>query len=166
MCWRFLSFSRSWAITCALLLVSSSLTLACDPQQSAEGREVKVCVVTIVASETDTKIDPRLECIAKEIQKVYPQYKGFRLAKMTCKSIPVSGSETFAVFADQKATVTVHRNGEKDAGRVQLTITPPTLGEITYTTACGKFFPIMTRYKTKNKEILILAVRCQACNKK
>jgi len=126
--------------------------------------EVRVSVVAILASETCTEVDWRLQCIAKEVQKVHPQLKlkGFRLAKMTCKAVPVRGSETFELAVDQTAAVTVLRAADKE-NKVQLKVTPPTLGEITYTTTCGKFFPIVTGYQTKNGEWLILAVRVQPC---
>jgi len=127
-------------------------------------REVKVSVVAILASEQDNKIDPRLQGIAREIQRHHPQLKGFRMAKMTSKSVPVRGAtESFELVADQKADITVLKTADKN-DKVQLKITPPTLGEITYTTTCGKFFPIVTRYQTSNNESLIIAIRVQPCN--
>jgi hypothetical protein len=38
------------------------------------------------------------------------------------------------------------------------------MGEITYSTPCGKFLPIMTEYVTKNGQVMILAVRVQPCS--
>jgi len=143
----------------AVSLLGSTLA-ADDPPPM---REVKVSVVAILASEQDNKIDPRLEAIAKEIQKHHPQLKGFRMGKMTDKKVPVrGGSESFELVADQKADITVLKTADRN-DKVQLKITPPTLGEITYTTTCGKFFPIMTRYQTSNNESLIVAVRVQPC---
>src|SRR5438093_1116861 len=99
-------------------------------------REVNVSVVAILASEQDNKIDPRLEGTAREIRKIHPQLKGFRMGKMTDKKVPVRGaSESFELVADQKAEITVLKTADKN-GKVQLKITPPTLGEITYTTTC------------------------------
>jgi len=46
-----------------------------------------------------------------------------------------------------------------------MTIKPPTLGEITYSTTCEKFFPIVTRYVTKDKERLIIAIMVEPCKK-
>ena len=43
-------------------------------------------------------------------------------------------------------------------------IPPPLVGEITYMTICGKFFPIVTRYQTKDKDRLIIAVMVKPCN--
>ena len=44
------------------------------------------------------------------------------------------------------------------ANRVRLAVKAPLAGEITYTTCCSKFFPIMTRYLTKDNERLIIAI--------
>ena len=83
------------------------------------------------------------------MQKVNPKLTSFRLAKMTCKSIKIGGRDTFDLVDDQVAVVTIE---SKDAdGRVQLRVAPPLLGEITYSTTCGKFLPIVTRYETKTR---------------
>jgi hypothetical protein len=143
------------------LLLLGTFAPAADGQPD---NEVKVSVVAILASETGKEVDARLEGIAKEVRKIHPQMTGFRLAKMTCKSVPVSGAETFELVADQTASITVLKPADKQ-NRVQLKVTPPTLGEITYTTSCGKFFPIVTRYQTSNRESLIIAIRVQPCPK-
>ena len=138
------------------------------PVANGEGTnhaEVKVSVVAVLASETSTEIDSRLKSVAAEVRKKQPQLTGFRLAKMTCKPVAVKGEESFELVAGQQTTVTVLKSADRD-NRVQLKVSPPTLGDITYTTACGKFFPIMTHYQTPNKEVLIIAVRVQPCNKK
>ncbi len=145
-----------------LLLLAPRPGLVCPDKPLAPG-EVRVSIVSILACEKSNRVDPRVECIAREVQKVHPHLKGFRMAKMTCKAVPVRGTETFELVVDQEAQVTVVKPNDKD-GRVQLKVTPPTLGEITYTTACGKFFPIVTRYHTKNGELLIIAVRVQPCD--
>jgi hypothetical protein len=38
------------------------------------------------------------------------------------------------------------------------------VGEITYSTICGKCFPIVTRFQTKDRERLIVAVMVRPCN--
>ena len=55
------------------------------------------------------------------------------------------------------------RHAADSKNRVGLTVKAPLQGEIQYTTCCGKFFPIVTRYQTKNKELLIVAIRVQPC---
>lgn len=143
------------------------LLLALNGPNRIEAREtpIRVTVVAILATEKDSKVDPRLVGVAQEIQKLDPKLTGFRMSKMTCKSLPVGRSETFDLVADQKVTVTVKSGMDKE-GWVQLVIAPPLLGEITYNTTCGKFLPIITRYRTKNKELLLLAIRVQPCNGK
>ena len=152
-----------WAVLLAGLLLPICSATGCQGKPLGKG-EVRVSVVAILASQSCTEVDPRLACIAKEVQKVHPQLKlkGFRLAKMSCKPVPVRGSETFELVVDQTVAITVLRDADKE-NKVQLKVTPPTLGEITYRTTCGKFFPIVTGYQTKNGEWLILAVRVQPC---
>jgi hypothetical protein len=144
----------------ALVFLCATGRLQADPQ-----KEVRVSVVAILASETNTQIDPRLKNVAAEVRKKYPQLKGFRLGQMTCKEVAVNAADSFALVADQQATVTLLKPADKD-NKVQLKVSPPTLGDITLTMDCGKFFPIMTQYQTANKESLIIAVRVQPCNKK
>ena len=154
--------ANRWMIA---LLASAGLLrgtpLAADDQPA---NNVKVSVVAILASEKDSPADPRLADIAAEVRKRHPQLKGFRLAKMTCKSVPKGTTESFELVADQTASITVMRAADKN-NDVQLKVSPPTLGEITYTTKCGKFFPIVTRYQT-NRESLIIAIRVQPCHGK
>jgi hypothetical protein len=132
----------------------------------AEG-PVKVSVLSILATDTHDKVHPKVECIAREVRKVEPKLTGFDLARSTCKSVAVGARETFELADNQSATVVIDRwTGEDKKERVQLKITPPMLGEITYTSACGKFLPIVTRHRTANNELLILAVRVQHCSGK
>lgn len=126
---------------------------------------VKVSVVVIVASEIEDRVDPKLKCIADEVQAVDRRLKGFRLIKMVCKSLPPGEPEVFPLLDDQKATVQIERPADMQ-NRVTLRLTPPLLGEITYTTLCGKFLPIVTRYRPAPRERLILAVRVQPCSGK
>jgi hypothetical protein len=126
---------------------------------------VKLSVVAILASEDSTKVDPRLKCIARELQKMNPKLTGFRIATMTYKTVKVGADAPFDLVDDQSVSVTVERGTDKDH-RVQLKVGPPLLtGEVTYDTVCGKYLPIITRYRTKNNEQLILAIRVQPCPK-
>jgi len=135
--------------------------VAADPPKP----NVKVSVLVIIASEVKDEVDPKLKCIADEVRAADPRLKGFRVEKMICKSLPPRGRETFAVLDDQKATIQVE--GPADANnKVTLHFTPPQLGEITYATCCGKFLPVITRYRPTPDERLILAVRAQPCSGK
>jgi hypothetical protein len=126
---------------------------------------VKVSIVVVVASENDDKIDPKLKAIAEEVQQVDPKLKGFRLVKMVCLSIPPQGKESFDLLADQKAIVQIEQPADKE-NKVTLKLTPPLMGDITYTTCCGKFLPVVTRYRPNPGELLLFAVRVQPCNGK
>ena len=42
----------------------------------------------------------------------------------------------------------------------------PELGEVTYACACDKFFPVVTPYRTKKGETLIVTVMAKPCTMK
>jgi hypothetical protein len=150
----------------ATTIVVSYLGLVVLPWDACHGPEpVQVTVLVIIASDKDTKIEPKLKCIAEEMRQVDPKLTGFRLHKMLREPVPVRGNKTFKLIADQEAVVAVEQGADKD-NRVILRVTPPLLGEITYSTCCGKFLPIVTRYRPSPHELLILAVRVQPCQGK
>ena len=62
---------RPTSANLALLGATTVCLLGASPVKADDNssREVKVSVVAILASEQDNKIDPRLEDIAREIQK-------------------------------------------------------------------------------------------------
>jgi hypothetical protein len=145
------------------LLSGVAALLAAAPAGRAQ--EVRVTVVVILATDRNAKIDKELECLAREVRKKKPNLTGFRIEETTRKSLTVGTPETFALVDKETATVLV-RHGCNAKNRVALTVKPPLAGEIKYTTCCGKFLPILTRYETRDKETLILAVRVQPCKGK
>ena len=140
-----------------LLAVTLAPALACPEAK------VKVTMVVILASEEGDKIDDKLRNIAAEIQKENPKLKSFTLKSMIAKSLAPNEKWAFDLVDGKMAQVLVKHGADKD-NKVTLMVTPPNQGEITYQTVCGKFLPIVTRYHTKGKERLILAIRVQPCN--
>jgi hypothetical protein len=141
-----------------LIVLGRLCTGHADPAE-----KVKVTVVVILASEGKPEVDARLDKIAQEIQKRNPNLKRFQLKSINCRSLAVDEKASFNLVDDKKAQVVVKQAADKD-NRVGLAVTVPDQGEIVYRTACGKFLPIVTRYQTKMKERLILAIRVQPCN--
>ncbi len=127
------------------------------------GDKVKVTVVVILASEGKAEVDPQLDKIAQEIQKRNPKLKRFQLKSIKCRSLAVDEKAVFDLVDDKKAQIVVKQKADKN-NRVGLAVTPPDQGEFVYRTVCGKFLPIVTRYHTRMKERLILAIRVQPCN--
>ena len=156
-------WSARWGLVWLLLVCAAPLALACGPVKP--GRKVRVCVVVILASETDTKVDRKLTCIAREVRKMDPKLKGFRLAKLASLSLPLGQADTFALVEGQSTSITVDKAADK-MDRIQLSVGPPMMGKITYSTPCGKFLPIFTPIVTKKGEKVIIAVRVQPCQKK
>jgi hypothetical protein len=146
-----------------VLLCAAPLVLACGPEK--KGKRVRVTVIIILASETDTRVDRKLECIAREVRKMDPKLKGFRMHNLSWKSLPLGKPDTFALVEGQSASITVQKARDK-MDRIQLAVGPPMMGEITYSTPCGKFLPIFTPVRTKKGEQVFIAVRVQPCSKK
>jgi hypothetical protein len=145
------------------LLTLAVATFSALPARAEES--VEVTVVAIVASERSTDIHPKLKTVAREVQKVDPKLTGFRLARATRRRVAVGVKESFPLIDCKDAAVTVRKSCGKD-GRVELTVKPPLVGEITYTTCCEKYFPIVTRYQTEDKDRLIVAIMVEPCKNK
>jgi hypothetical protein len=160
----YLDMIQNMYISRRLLWVLAIATgpLAAAPCGDAE--EVKVTVAVILATDRNNQVARELKGIAQEVQKKYPNLLGFRLGEITCKSLTVGTSDKFALVDEEVATVLV-RHAADSKNRVGLTVKPPLQGEIQYTTCCGKFLPIVTRYETKEKDRLIIAIRVQPCKK-
>jgi hypothetical protein len=143
---------------CCLVLVA--LLMGAAPAIAEE--KVHVCVIAILATERDDKVERKLECIAREVRKMNPKLTGFRLVQMGCQSLAVGAKDDFKLVEDQVAGVVILQAADKD-NRIQLKVTPPAMGEITYVTVCGKFLPIVTPFRTKKDELLIIGVRVLPC---
>jgi hypothetical protein len=123
---------------------------------------VRVTVVVVLATTQDIGVDKRLVDLAKEVQKRDSTLIGFKVVATEAKSIPVGDGHSFELLEKQVVKVRVERPKDEN-GRVSLAIRAPGLEKITYGCACGKFFPIVTPYMTKNGEVLIIAVMAKPC---
>ena len=151
------ALARTLLVSLSSLATLASLA-ACPPPE-----KVKVTLVVILASEQGNTVDKRLQNIAKEVRELNPNLKSFKLKTMTSRSLAPEEKGAF-LCVDDKSTQIIVKHGADPNNRVKLAIIPPDQGEIEYRTVCGKFLPIITRYQTKSKERLILAIRVQPCN--
>jgi hypothetical protein len=127
---------------------------------------VKVTVVAVLASDKHSQIDPKLQDLARQVQKRDPTLTGFRVGRITCLPLKVGQKETFPLTDDASAEVTVLQPEGKEQ-KPRLSIKPPQMGEFVIETCCGKFFPVFTRCRTeKEQEQVILAVMVKPCPKK
>jgi hypothetical protein len=131
------------------------------------GDEVKVTVVAVLATSKNKDVDPKCACLPKEVQKNYPELTGFKIKRYTCQELSVGDKFDFpSGLKDKNGPVIIPVSIKKGKGkddRIGLTVEPPEAGLIEYTSCCGKFFPIVTRYKTPDGETLIIAIRVQCC---
>src|SRR5581483_4420019 len=118
---------------------------AAPPKDTERGDEksVNVAVIAILATDRNDKIDPKLDCIARQVRKSRKELTGFQLGTMARQSLTIGVKSNFEVVGEQKVGVTVV-HGADDKNRVQVKVAPPGMGEITYDTCCGKFLPIVT----------------------
>ena len=131
------------------------------PEKGAP-EEVKVCIIAVLATCHNDTIDDRVACIAREVNKTYPKLTGFQVHKMMCRTVTVGSRVSFDVIDDQTVGVTVERGVDPDHPML-MKIEAPSLGPITYETCCGKFLPVVTRYRTSDNQLLIIAARVQPC---
>lgn len=143
------------------------MCLLAPPQAvpAADADKVKVTLVVILAGEEGKDVDPALQQIADEVRKLNPQLQRFRLKSMTNRDVAENEKVIFPLVEGKKVEVIVKHGADRES-RVGLAVTPPEQGEIVYRSVCGKFFPIVTRYQTKSRERLILALRVQPCPEK
>ena len=140
-----------------VVALTAALFAACQAEQP-----VRVTVVIVLATTEHAVVDPKLKELAKEVQKRDPKLTGFKLVATECKSIPVGGAETINLTDRQLLKLQVDK--AKDAnGRICLTLSPPAMDSVTYACACDKFFPVVTPYRTKAGEQLIIAVMAKPC---
>jgi hypothetical protein len=152
---------RSLAL-CLVGFMGAAL-LAGDPVRPAD--PVRVSVVIILATDKNADVPKDLECLAREMKKKDPKWTGFRKEKVICESVAVGATEKVELIDGLSVEITVEQGPTKDQW-ARLKVSPPTLGDITYEAACGKFLPLITKHKTKNDELLIIAVRVQGCKEK
>ena len=123
---------------------------------------VKITLVVILASKTDKTINPKLATLAQEVRKRDGDFTGFRIHQTLDKSIPIGASHSFELPEKQVAKVTATAGKDKD-GRMELIVKLPGLDDVTYSCVCDKFFPIMTPYKLKSGETVLVAILAKPC---
>lgn len=144
------------------LLACFAVVAGAVAQPPCQMKKVKVTVVVILASEEGNTIDAKLTAIAEEIRIKNPSFKSFHLKSMSTKSLAADEKTVFPLVDKKTVAITIKHEADKEK-RVSLAVIAPDQGEIVYRCVCEKFLPIVTRYQTKNKERLILAIRAQPC---
>lgn len=126
--------------------------------------KVTITVLTVLATDKNKEIDPRLKRLADNVRTAHPGLTGFRLQKTNRKKLEVGKETKFELVDQETVNVTVERGADKD-NRCELTVKAAQLGQICYTCCCGKYLPIWTDYKNDMQESLIIAVMVEPCKK-
>jgi uncharacterized protein VirK/YbjX len=143
-------------------LIAVTASLSPSPARGAEN--VQVTVLAILASSEDDKITDCIKEIAQAIRSKEKQLTHFELQRTFKESIGLGKSVTIKLVDEVTMELTVNEKTDCE-GRIKLSITPPKMGELTYSCSCGKYFPIATDYYTANKERLFIAVMAKPCFK-
>jgi hypothetical protein len=146
-----------------LLLLVGGLLAAAPPAQAQQ--KVQVTVLAILATDQNHDVDPKLTCVAREVRKIRPTLTGFRLDRTSRRSLEIGKEHKFPLADKQVVEVTIEQGADKN-NRVSLSVKPPELCEICYTSCCGKYLPIVTHYKNSKNETLIVAIMVEPCRKK
>jgi hypothetical protein len=156
---------RAFSIWSVVLFTLSSVVGRCPAADPPE--RVTITVVAVMATNTNTEIDPRLKCLAQAVQKKHPTLTGFTMGQTTGKVVPLNSKDTFPLTDDLEACIYVQRCKE-NPDRYCLKVKAGTLvGEITYSAACGKYFPLVTEYSPKKGGgCMILAIMVEPCSGK
>lgn len=154
-------FPRSFRRAAGLFL----LTAAAVVPSAARAQDVRVTVVTILATDKNTFVDPKLKDLAHNVKSREPSLTGFRIGKTGHRDINVGQKEAIKLFDDKDYSADIKLLGKDDTDkRATLELKPPTVGAITYKTAYDKYFPIVTRAEV-NGERLIIAVMVKPAEK-
>jgi hypothetical protein len=146
--------------------VAGALAFLATAPAARAAERFQLTVVAILGNDRDDKVDPKLKCIAEEVKKNRPNLNltGFRIHSTAKRALGVGSTFTFPLVDDEKAPITID-HGLDDQAMVGLKVKAPGGREIDYSTVCGKFFPIVTCYETKDRERLILAIMVEPCKK-
>jgi hypothetical protein len=150
------------ALSLVLVVLAGAGIALADGCWPDEKDPVKVSLVVILASENGNTIDKRLTTVAAEVQKKHPNLKNFTYKSMESRSLKPNEKASMLCVEEELVEMTIKHGADKD-NRVSLTVKPPIMSPVDYQTVCGKFLPIVTPYKTKKNEVLILAIRVEPC---
>ncbi len=149
-----------------LALLACAAALPARGPARAPDDSVRVLIVSVLANDRNDHVDEKIACIAREVrkQKQGEHLTGFRYAKMSRATVKLKRWEEVDLAEDQVAAVFV-KHAADEQNKVCLKVKAPQLGELTYRTCCGKFFPLITGYQNKKNDVLIIAVMVEPCPK-
>jgi hypothetical protein len=134
-----------------------------DAEAKNEDKRFPVVVVSILATSRNKVVDPRLQCLADGVQKTEPKLTGFKVENISRQKLGFGQKYEFELIADQTLPVTLEKGMGKEKP-LHMRVHPPGMGKIVYEIGCGKYVTVITPFKTKDEDRLIIAIRIQ-CEK-
>lgn len=145
------------AVVWFILVLSSP---SCGP--AAGDDDLRVTVLTVVATRHDHYVGPKLAAIAAQARKRDPSLTGFRLERVTSKPVAMGQREVFELVQGATAEVTILAR-EPKTGRYRLRLQAPGCCGLCYSCCCGKFLPMFVEVKTPDNSRVIVAVMVRPC---
>jgi hypothetical protein len=137
-------------ITVVIALVAAPLL-----SNPIRAQDVRVTVLTVLASNGNAPEDPRLKELAAEVKKREPSLNSFRVGTTVTKEINVGQKEAIELI-EKKASADVKVLAKDDSKkRVTLEVKPPMGGAFTYQTTYDKYFPYVTRQIVDGERLII-----------
>lgn len=150
-------------LSAVMLAFLAILPLRADEKKQNGDSKIRVTVLAILATDKNKEVEKELMEIAKEVQKKEPSLTGFKIDRTSTKLMKIGQKEKFPLTEETEVVVILK---EEEDHRISITIKPPTVGAISYSCCCGKYFPVITRYQTKDQSRLIIAVMVKPCTTK
>jgi hypothetical protein len=141
------------------------LTAAALVPATARAQDVRVTIVTILASDRPQESDPRLAEVKREVQKREPNLTSYRFGNTGHRDISLGQKEAIKLFEAKDYFTDVKLLAKNDTQkRCTIEVKPPQFGAITYETCYDKFMPILTR-AVVDGERLIIAIMVKPAEK-
>jgi hypothetical protein len=139
---------RRFAVVALLALISHATRV--------HAQDVRVTVVTILATDKNNFVDPKLKDLEHEVKAREPSLTGYRLGKTGVRDISVGQKQAIKLFDDKDFSTDVTLVGKDDSRkRAEIEIKAPLVGAIRYETGYNKFFPIVTRAMVDGERLII-----------
>ncbi|HEX4591619.1 MAG TPA: hypothetical protein VH120_16905 [Gemmataceae bacterium] len=123
---------------------------------AVQAQDVRVTVVTVLATDKNTDVDPKLKDLKREVMSREPTLTGYRIGKTGHRDINVGQKQAIKLFDDKDYSTDVTLVAKDDTRkRVTIEVKAPLVGAIRYDTVYDKFFPIVTPAVVDGERLII-----------
>src|SRR5262245_24702894 len=96
-----------------LIVSIVAIVILAAPPSPPKAQDIRVAIVSILANEKCSTIDPKLKALANEVKKRDAGLTGYRIDRTTSKALAPGQKDSFQLIGDLTADVTVHEREKK-----------------------------------------------------